>query len=239
MNNTYKQQLKIPASYVDQNLNMRFDSILALFQDMATFHSKEMGVSYNDLINSSNAIWVITKIALQVDKFPVSFENCEAETYPTDISGFRFLRELKITGDKGGSVLGHSEWCVLDATTKTLRRSNSIVYPFDVERRTDNVGLTFTKEQISVSESDYVYTYTVELTDIDCNKHTNNVSYAKMALNVFMAEELETFTKLEIKFVNQTYLKDEVKIYKKVLDDKVYIEGKLLDKTVFSILFSK
>lgn len=241
MKNTYNYNFTVPASYVDKNLKMRFDSILSLFQDMATFHSQEMGVNYEALLDSSNAFWVLSKISLQVNKFPLSNEKCEAETYPTDISGFRFLRELRLKGSEGADVVGHSEWCVLDATTMQLRRSNSIVYPFDMQRRTDNVGLDFIKERFSTTNEDYVYTYKVMLVDIDCNKHTNNVSYAKMAINSFDLQEFNTFnfTKLEIKFISQSYFGDEIKIYKKVLENKVYVEGKILDKQIFSLVFSK
>ena len=198
-----------------------------------------MGVNYEALLESSNAFWVLSKISLQINKFPLSNEKCEAETYPTDISGFRFLRELRIKGNEGADVVGHSEWCVLDATTFQLRRSNSIVYPFNIKRRTDNVGLEFIKERFLTTEEDYVYTYKVMLTDIDCNKHTNNVSYAKMAINSFDLQEFNTFnfSKIEIKFINQSYFNDEIKVYKKIINDTAYVEGKILDKQIFSVIF--
>ncbi len=240
MKNTYSLTKQINASLIDYNNKMRFDTLLASFQDTAIFHSNEMGVGFEDFIKSSNAIWVLTKVKIYAPKMPVLTENVEFSTYPTDVSLLRFTREFTAFGDKDAKAVGHSEWCVLDATTKSLRKSNSIDYPRDLEHRTDNVGLTFDNMRYEIG--DYVYTHKVKLTDIDCNRHTNNVAYARMALNAFSIEEYESFnfTTFEIKFIAQSYYGDEIEIYKNKIDEnKVFILGKIQDKNIFSTIFSK
>ncbi len=241
MNNTFNLKTKITSSLVDYDNKMRFDTLLNEFQNATIFHSEEMGVGFEDFKKSSNAFWVLTKIKLYAPKMPKIYENVDFITYPTDISGFRFIREFTALGDMGAKVLGHSEWCVLDLETKRLRRSDSVVYPFNEIRRTDNVGLEFSNMKFDVVESDYSYDYTVKLIDIDCNNHTNNVSYAKMALNAFDIEEYKSynFTTFEIKFINQSYFGDKITIYKKQVDNGVYILGKILDKQIFSVMLSK
>ena len=243
MNNIFSITYNVLASTVDKNNNMRFDCILNTFQDIATFHSDEMGVSYEKLLNSSNAIWVLSKIKFVTYKTPLWNEKTTFSTYPTDISSFRFIREFTITGDMGAKVYGHSEWCVLDATTGGLRKSNSIKYPFDLERRTDNLPIPpFERLNYEVDDTNYVYTYNVSLTDIDCNNHTNNVAYARMALNSFDLDEYFNcnFKGLEIKFLNQTYIGNSIKIFKKIIEEnKVYVVGYKDDNIVFSALFTK
>ena len=240
MKNTFTLTKQITATSIDYENKMRFDTLLSSFQDTAIFHSNEMGVGFYDLLKTSNAIWVLTKIKLYAPKMPLLTENVEFATYPTDISAFRFIREFTALGDMGGNAVAHSEWCLLDATSKSLRKSDSIVYPFDVERRTDNVGLSFDNMRYDIGT--YSYTYKVKLTDIDCNRHTNNVAYARMALNAFNIEEFDSynFTTFEIKFINQSYFGDEIEIYKNKLDEnKVFIIGKIQDKSIFSVLLSK
>ena len=241
MNNTYNLKTKITPSLVDYENKMRFDKILNEFQNVAIFHSEEMGVGFENLKKTSNAFWVLTKVKLYAPTMPKINENVVFSTYPTDISSFRFIREFTALGENGAKVLGHSEWCVLDMETKGLRRSNSVVYPFDMDRRTDNVGLTFTNVKYEMLDGDFCYDYKVKLTDIDCNKHTNNVAYARMALNAFTIEEYNdyNFTTFEIKFINQSYFGDKIAIYKKKADNGVYILGKILDKQIFSVMLSK
>ena len=240
MKNTYTLTKQINATLVDYENKMRFDTLLSSFQDTAIFHSDEMGVGFVDFIKTSNAIWVLTKVKLHAPKMPTLTENVEFSTYPTDVSLVRFIREFTALGDMGANAVGHSEWCVLDATTKTLRKSSSIVYPHELKHRTDNVGLVF--DNMRYEATNYAYTYKVKLTDIDCNKHTNNVAYARMALNAFTLDEYDcfNFTTFEIKFMAQSYYGDEIEIYKNKIDEnKVFILGKIQDKNIFSVIFSK
>ncbi len=239
MNNTITLKKQIDSSLVGFDGKLRFDTLLSSFQQLATLHSEELGVGFNDLLKNSNAIWIVTKIKLFAPKMPVLHETVEFTSYPTSITPLTFIREFTASGDKGGSAVGHSEWCVLDATTNSLRRSNSIVYPFDLPRREDSVGLTFNKMRCDDGILNYIYTYTVKLLDIDLNRHTNNVSYVKMALNAFSLEEFVNcdFTSFEIKFISQTYYNDEIKVYKAEIEkNKFYIVGKVLDKPVFSAI---
>ena len=240
MKNTYTLTKQINSTLIDYENKMRFDTLLSSFQDTAIFHSNEMGVGFYDLLKTSNAIWVLTKIKLYAPKMPLLTENVEFSTYPTDISAFRFIREFTALGDMGANAVGHSEWCLLDASSKSLRKSDSIVYPFNIVRRTDNVGLSFDNMRYDMGK--YAYTYKIKLTDIDCNKHTNNVAYARMALNSFSIEEFDSynFTTFEIKFINQSYFGEEIEIYKNKLDEnRVFILGKSKDKNIFSVLLSK
>ncbi len=239
MNNTFTLKKQIASSLVGLDGKLRFDTLLSTFQQLATFHSEEMGVGFKDLYKNSNALWIVTKIKLYAKKMPTLNETVEFTSYPTNITPLTFIREFTANGDMGGNAVGHSEWCVLDATTKSLKRSNSIVYPFDLPRRDDNVGLTFDKMRYDVNSLEYIYSYTVKLTDIDLNRHTNNVAYARIALNAFNIEEFENsnFTSFEIKFINQTYYNDEIKVYKtEVEKNKFFIVGKVLDKIVFSVI---
>lgn len=241
MNNTYSIKKQVDSSMIDYNNVMRFDNALLEFQNLAIFHSQEMGVGFEDLKKSSNAFWVLTKVKLYTPKMPCLTENTTFTTYPTDISPLRFNREFTALGENGGKILGHSEWCVLDFDTKQLRRSNSIKYPTELVHRTDNVGLTFNNARYDVSSEDFAYTYKVKLTDIDCNRHTNNVAYARMALNAFNLDEYDNynFNTFEIRFIAQSYYASEIEIYKKVVDENtVFVLGKSQDKNIFSVIFS-
>ena len=242
MKPTYVLNNQITSSLVDNGNKMRFDTLLSTFQDLAVFHSIELGVGFYDLLKKSNALWVLTKVKLYADKMPLLSENVEFTTYPTDISLVRFIREFTASGDMGAKVIGHSEWCLLDATNFSVRRSNSIDYPFDLERRTDNVGLEFTNTKCEILDEDYSYTYSVCLTDIDCNNHVNNVAYARMALNTFTPNGFNKFDfkSFEIKFINQAFYGCKIKVFKKQINENtVYILGKTDEKQIFSVILSK
>lgn len=242
MKDTYVQKTVIPSSLVNYKEEMRFDTLLHMFQNIAIFHSKDLGVSFEEMLENSNAFWVLTKIKVYVEKMPKWNELATFSTYPTDILTYRFMREYLVEGEEGAKVYAHSEWCAIDAENGSIRRSNTIKYPFDLNRRTDNLPLSpFNRYYCDTSLTNKVFSYTIRLTDIDVNKHTNNVTYARLALNAFTIDEWESydFKSFEIKFVNQSYYGDTVDVFKKVLEDNsVYICGFIGEKTIFSVLLS-
>ncbi len=236
MKNYLQKNHLITISEVDSNYNLRLDNMFNYFQDATTLHSYELKVDRESMIKDSNAFWVLSKIRLVFNKLPIWNEEITIKTYPTTVSPIRFFREFSITNTNGAKIDCNSEWCVLDATTNAIRRSNSINYPVEMEHLPANPEIpAFCKIKEQVAKEDFAYTYKVYLTDIDCNKHTNNVAYVKMALNAFDVEEYQNLNVLgfEINFLSQSYINDEVDIYKKQVDGGYYVEGKIQDKTIF------
>ncbi|MBE5756598.1 MAG: hypothetical protein E7342_02245 [Clostridiales bacterium] len=239
--NRLEQKQNILSKQVDFNLNLRFDEILGIFQDITTTHSKLMGVDYENMLKNSNAYWVLSKMKFKLDGLFKSGDEIVAITWPLAPSTFRFIRDYKILGEKG-EILGRSEWCVLDAITLRLRKLDSVCYPKELEHLNNAVDLTeFTRFTEEFSIEDYLTEYKAVFTDIDCNKHVNNLSYAKMALNTFSLEEFESFNfnAFEIHFISQTFFEDKIKLYKKVFDDRVCVLGEKNEKPVFKALFYK
>ena len=239
MNNKFTINTQTFASQCDKNQTIRHDAILSIFQDIATAHSIEMNVDYNTLKEKSNAFWVITK--LKFKKVGQIFHNepVTLETWPLKPDLIRFLRDFHISA-QNGEIHGSSEWCMLDCNTQSIRRSNTVCYPVDLVHEQKRADVTpFSKLNEQTTDSDFVYTYKARLNDIDMNEHVNNLSYAKMALNAFSLEEFYSLSlnAFEIHFISQCYFGDEICIYKKIVDDKIYIDGKVNGKQVFKCLF--
>lgn len=241
MKNFFEIKKTITASEVDSRWALRFDSILNIFQDLATSHAREMGMGFDDLMNSSNAFWVLSKIKFNISNKILQFDEVTAKTWPLKPSLIRFQRDFSITAsDK--AVLGSSEWCILDATNYSLRKLSSVNYPALLQHLEykANVG-DFLRFNYQVEDEDYIYAHKAQYIDIDCNNHVNNVSYAKMALNAFTPQEFIQygFNGFEIHFVSQSFYGDEIKIYKKPVDLGVYVEGRIEEKIIFKTLFTK
>ena len=88
-------------------------------------------------------------------------------------------------------------------------------------------------------ENDYVYTRVIRSTDIDINNHTNNLKYNFMAMDALSVEDLKSskIKEYEIYFVNESYEGDKIDVFKKKLKNYIYVEGKILDKTIFRAVF--
>lgn len=241
MNNKIEINTKVYASNCDNNQRLRFDTILNYFQDIATLHATEMKTDFSTLKSTSNAFWVLTKIKFKLEGEIKYNDNVTIRSWPLNPQLVRCVRDFVIDAPNG-KVLGSSEWCMLDVDTLRIKKISSTCYPSELDHITDRSGASdFIKLNEDITESDYFNTYVCVYTDIDCNDHVNNVSYSKMALNIFTPDEFTkyNFNAFEINFISQAYIGDAISIYKKVTDNGVYVEGKTKDKPVFKCLFSK
>lgn len=237
MQNFYKTKYKVQSTEVDSNWKMRIDYIAQLFQAITGTHSIEIGVDGPTLLEKSNAFWVLSKFKLKFNRLPVMDEVLTAETWPTTVKGVRFNRDFLLCKDDETLVMGTSEWCTLDYTTKEIRRTNSVCYPTDMPHRDYSSGAgEFIRVRETVSDEDFNHTHTCRFVDIDTNKHTNNIAYLKMTLDCFSPDEFEKLNlgELQISFLAQTFFGDEIKIYKKQTNFGFYIEGKCDNKSVFN-----
>lgn len=240
MNNFYKTELTISEKECSKFGYLRYDSVLNIFQLLAISHSYEMKVDRESLIESSNAFFVITKMKFSVSKMPKINEQVTAITWPIKVtSPIKFYRDYEIY--LGGEVLvsGVAEWCTLDGTTRTLRKINSVKYPYELQHieRRSQVG-EFTK---LTQVGEYVTDYVVADSDIDVNGHTNNVSYVKIALSTYLEEEFEkaNFKGLEVHFNKETMLGETINIYKAKTDLGDCVYGEINGKRIFAVMFEK
>ena len=242
MKNYYAVNLKTTSSMYDNNLLLKFDEILAILQDLATAHSYDMGIDHNTLLANSNAFWVLSRVKFKINENIENNSKVYLKTWPLKPTGVRFLRNFFFKQNSKTMVEAKSEWCVLDALNFSVRKLDSISYPKDMKYIEKTIGsFDFSKEKYSILDSDFCYDYKVVLTDIDCNNHTNNVAYARMALNAFGLNEFKNynFSTFEIKFINQSFYGNTIKIYKKQINSTtVYVEGWFEDKKIFYTIFS-
>ena len=241
MNAKFSRNLEITSSKVNMRHQIRHDAILSIFQDLATAHATEMGMGFTDLKENSNAFWVLSKIRFVKQGDILQGDNALLETWPLAPTPYRFVRDFQIKGNSG-QILGSSEWCILDWNSNFPRKFSSVAYPSDFEHLTERSGAgDFSRLKVDVSDEDFNYEYKTVYTDIDCNGHVNNVAYSKMALNTFTPSEFDgfDFKAFEIHFITQTYFNNLIKIYKKQLDNGVYVQGTMGEKIVFKALFER
>jgi acyl-ACP thioesterase len=240
MKNFYSANLQITPAQVDMKKALRFDSIMEYFQDAACLHSVEMGVEHDELMQSSNAFWVLSKVKFRIDGIFLQGDEIVSATWPLEAKGFRFVREHKIEkADKTATVHGRSEWCILDAKTLMLKKATAVKYPNDMVCLTDRAQVSDFNRFNQFENALFCYDYKTLNTDIDVNLHVNNVAYARMAINALSKDEYKdgSFNAFEIHFISQSYLGDVISIYKQLEDTALLIEGKLNDKTVFKARF--
>lgn len=241
MRQIYKQDILVDSNAIDFDGKFKLPSVMKHFQNGASEHAAELGVDYFKLKEKSNAFWVITKIRLQVLRYPAWNEKLEMRTWPLPPGLIKVNRDFDFRDMMGEAVIrGISEWCVLDGDTRRPRKLTSTCYPVEFEHwNCHALDCQFRRFEEEVTTGDLVYEKTVRQSDLDLNYHMNNTVYTEMALDCFTAAELSEFDidDFEIHFATECREGDVVQMYRKQTNDGYYIEGIRADSisTVFQV----
>lgn len=236
MKNEYRLEHCVRYSEVDRDYRMRLDHIVTHFQDITGLHSKEMEIDGKTMRARSNAFWVLAKLKLRIHALPDYEDRVQIETWPSTAGGVKFTRDYTVSRDGQALVSCISEWCTLDCDTGRPRRVDSVHYPLSMPHRQDRSDAgAFLRIRETVEEADFSHSHRIAFTDLDTNRHTNNASYLRMALDCFTPEEYSGLQpeEVQLSFLSQTYCGDEVRVYKKQTDQGFYIEGRHGDKAIF------
>ena len=154
-------------------------------------HSEILGCGREPLLKQ-NAVWVLTRSEVQMDRYPGVGETVCVETFPMPNRRWFFPRYF-IFRDADGSEIGcaGSLWALLDIHERRMCKPDPVIAMMpDNSDLTPPMGMPATVAECSgepVCESRFpVYT------DLDMNGHVNNTRYADWCCNALGIDTMRT-----------------------------------------------
>lgn len=156
-------------------------SLCDYMQEAAGNHAAALGVSIDRLCEEGVA-WVLARMRVAPGVLPAVHERIQVETWPVGVEGLQFRRDF-ILRREDGSVLARavSHWVVASLSSRKVGRipafiaevalDNTATAMDDVKQRLPEVGETF--EAAS---------FRARLSDVDRNRHVNNVRYMEWVM---------------------------------------------------------
>ena len=186
---TYSQEFRVASYQADVSARMRPSAILELMQEMAGAHAELIGVGRSKLL-PMNLCWVLTRVEVRMDRYPLSGEIITVETFPMPNRRVFFPRYF-IFRDAQGQQIGcaGSLWVVLDITTRKMANAADVA-PLLPDNRdlTAPMGMPATVEEVAAAPEEAlrlpVYT------DLDMNGHVNNTRYLDWCCNALGIETM-------------------------------------------------
>lgn len=203
----FEEQFKIRASEVDINQKATLPAICNLLQEIAGNHARELQFDITDL-QQNKLTWVLHRLNVTIDRFPRWRETITIRTWPSGGDGLRAHRVfLILDADKKPIGRSLSYWLILDIQSRRPTRIPKNI--LDRVPKDSGHVLAVSKRDFSVSEqSDSFQSFEVRKTDLDLNKHLNNVRYVEWALACL--PEGTKLDNIDIKFVAEAVLGDTV-----------------------------
>ncbi len=191
-----RQTYKIRSYEVDFHGVVRPATLLNFLQDMAGEHAGKLGVSVTDLFRQ-NRTWVLSRSHLQIIH-PVRWnDEIAGRTWPSGREGLFALRDFEILDRKGARLaVATSSWMVIDLKQKKpVRLDDDIMsIPLLEERALPDDF----KSLPPIEKVENEVPFRVRISDLDINRHVNNVVFVEWALEAVPAEVLWNFQPVEI-----------------------------------------
>lgn len=210
----YSKKIKFNYSDFDTNDNILPNSILSYFQDIAGEHANLLNVGYLDLLKN-NYIWVLDKIRFEIIKDIKLNEDYLIQTWPLKASILQFQREFNIL-DKDNNIVikASSIWCVLDINSRKLVRTKNIQFNINeyLENKSFDDGFILFKP-VDISTYKKGIFNKVSFSQLDHNKHMNNVKYSILAIDSIPDILNLKIKQMQINFQKECVFKDNLQTY--------------------------
>jgi medium-chain acyl-[acyl-carrier-protein] hydrolase len=168
----------------DGKLNLY--SLFNYMQDIASDHAIRLGFGRDDLMRD-NRFWVLSRIYAVIERWPLWEESIILKTWPNGTDKLFALRNYEVSYPDGRHIAyGTSSWLILDQNTKKVQRPDSILTHYNPGLHNESSPVRYaTKLEAAVENGKVSPAFSVKVSDLDVNLHTNNVRYLKWASDTY------------------------------------------------------
>ena len=226
MMKSYAEEITIKTRDCDLTGAWRPGAVLEAMQDAATAHAELLGAGRDALMHQGLA-WVITRMELEMDRYPLLEERITVETWPMPMRRWFFPRYF-VFRDEAGQEIGRAAtlWVLLNLENRQMARSEAVAALMPDNRDLPApLGLPAPVTEVSGTLAEG--TVCPGYTDLDTNCHVNNARYADWACNALGAERLgrEELSRLVISFDREVRPGDTVRTELRQLDGAFSFSG--------------
>ena len=216
---SFKSQVRF--SETDHNGKLKLSSLMDYFQDCSTFHSNSVNLSVEREIASSRA-WVVSYWQVEVDRYPMLYENIKTGTFPTGFKGACGDRNFFMEDEEGNIIArAKSIWAYVDTSTGRpvrIPEEEALKYGTDDLFELEDMG-----RKVKGGENpNLLEPFKVRKEHIDRNEHVNNCRYIEMAAE-YIPKDSEV-KKMRVGYMRSAKYGDTIYPYVSEEDSKIVVE---------------
>lgn len=199
--------------------------VLDMFQDVATVHAANMGMS-RDAMVARGVFWAVVRSKLEYVKAPAQLQGVTVRTWPHAPTRFSFQRDFTMR-DAAGDLLvkASTEWVLMDLEARKF------VSVKDYYDGPDDFDETRAIEGKLRKIADFpegnlpVVQVVPRFSDIDVNGHVNNARYANYIIDALDPGEKGSIKTLQIDYRHEVLPGVPLAMHTLVEDGRVLSKG--------------
>ncbi|MDD3108172.1 MAG: thioesterase [Alistipes sp.] len=188
-----------------------------------------IGFGVNHLQEVGNSTWVLSRMAIEVDRFPAEYERYTIGTWVGEINRLTTTRNFILHDAQGRQfATATTQWAMIDMQSR---------HPLDLRENVNYAAALIPEPcpmdrpaKIARIEGEEVETHRVRYSDIDFNQHTNTMKYIQWMVDTLPLEYLTErgLRRLDINFLHETRYGQQVVLHRASTDSADHFEGVLL-----------
>lgn len=226
----HKENFTIRAYEIDAKGKASVTSICNYLQEAAGNHATILGVAVDHLFKM-HLTWVLSRLHIQVSRFPIWRENVRLETWPSGKKGKYATRDFLIFDQSDNIIVrGTSSWMMIDL--KMLKPITMPEFMNEIKSPARPRAIDDSFQKLPPPQNPEIETmFDVRLNDLDINQHVNNVKYIEWALESIPIRDWQEshLTELEISYRSETKYGERV-VVKSERNQNIYLHGIISEK---------
>ena len=238
MENKLSYKLDIPCYMFDNRSLLRASSFMDIAQELAVQGSFQLGFADRQLA-PYNVVWILARMHVRFNSIPPMYSSATAETWSRGQVGLCHIRDYRLLGDNGESLIdGTSSWVLMEKTKRAIVRPNSLGEAVDCNPQNTEFAIEEPAERILLPKDfplEAVSEHRVIYSDLDCNGHTNNAKYTVWAMDSLPADLTlkRNIKEITINFNREALFGETVTLYHGLDGDSHIVEGRAGDAQIF------
>lgn len=201
---TFTKTYEINYYDVDYKLNCKMSSIINFICDVGTQQSEAIGGGM-EYCQKNNCAWVFYKYDIKLDRYPTFGEKISITTEPVGFKKFYGLRKYTIY-DEDKKVIGTALALFFLINMEKRRPMRIQAEQYELYGVDGDMDYDISMEQLQkMRQEEFSKEFDIRYSDIDSNKHVNNVKYVEWALEVV---PIDIITNYELKRVKVNFEKE-------------------------------
>ena len=194
----FEKDYELTYSHIDWRGVSRPSAVFDFMQDAATQHARFCHLDRDDI----GAIWVLSRMRLELDRPLRPYERLHLATFCAGIKGASWLRAFDFSVD--GAPVGRaiSSWVVLETGSHRILRPSSVPGAADYAC-SDRPTLPM-PGKLSLPALTHSHDHPVRYSDLDVNRHLNNVRIAALVSDALDPGANEFVNTLQINYTAET-----------------------------------
>jgi medium-chain acyl-[acyl-carrier-protein] hydrolase len=211
---SWEQSFQIHTFQMDPKGKAHLTAICNFLQEAASMHALQAGFGFDDMVKR-NQVWVLTRLKVQIDKYPSWNDRLILHTWSRGNEGIFYLRDFNFLKEGGSEIIrATSSWAALNLKTRRPELVDGLEDKLYSQK--DKVALVDKLEKLpELTHPVHLRNYTIQYTDIDIVYHVNNVKYIEIMINAFPLDlhKSKRVHILEVNYLGEANYDDEVHIY--------------------------